>query len=53
MDTSQSINGNPSVLKESVDISTLTSANAYDASLYDVVSMPLTLNDTKFVLGTV
>lgn len=39
------------VLKETVDISTLTSANAYDSALYDVVSMPVTLNDTQVCFG--
>lgn len=48
------INGVHMVLKESVDISTLTSANAYDTTLYDTVSIPLTLDDTavKFGNGT-
>lgn len=39
------------VLKESVDIASLTSANAYDASFYDVVSMPVTLDNTQVCFG--
>ena len=44
-------NGTHLVLKESVDISTLTSANAYNTSLYDVISMPLTLDNTQVCFG--
>ena len=39
------------VLKESVDIASLTSANAYTTSFYDVLSIPLTLNDTQISFG--
>ncbi|MBE0491095.1 MAG: hypothetical protein IBX44_02465 [Sulfurospirillum sp.] len=45
------INGVHMVLKEEVDIATLTSANAYDTTLYDVVSIPLTLNNTTVLFG--
>lgn len=45
------VNGVHMVLKESVDIATLTSANAYDAALYDTVSIPVTLNDTQVSMG--
>lgn len=45
------VNGVHMVLKESVDISTLTSANAYDTSLYDTVSLPVTLDDTQVYFG--
>ncbi len=39
------------VLKESVDIATLTSANAYDSSFYDAVNIPITLDNTQVCLG--
>ena len=39
------------VLKESVDIASLTSANAYDTTLYDTVSIPFTLDDTAVSVG--
>ncbi len=39
------------VLKESVDIATLTSANAYDSSFYDTVTIPISLDNTQVCLG--
>ncbi len=46
-----SINGTHLILKESVDITTLTSANAYDTDLYETVSIPLNLNNTQVAFG--
>lgn len=39
------------VLKESVDIASLTSANAYDTNLYDTVTMPIALDNTQASFG--
>jgi len=44
-------NGVHMVLKESVDIATLSSANAYDTTLYDTVSIPVTLDNTVVSMG--
>jgi hypothetical protein len=43
--------GNHFVLKESVDIKSLTASAAYDTANYDAITIPLTLDNTQVAFG--
>jgi hypothetical protein len=43
--------GNYFVLKESVDIKSLTASAAYDTANYDAITIPLTLDNTQVAFG--